>query len=153
MIEYVTGNLLEANVEALVNAVNTVGVMGKGIALQFKQAFPENFKAYKNAYRNNQLSTGKVLVLPTGHLTNPKYILNFPTKRHWRSKSRLDDIKAGLVDLVRVIEENKIGSIAIPPLGCGNGGLDWKDVRPLIENVLTSLTDVEVLIYEPNGSP
>lgn len=153
MIKYEKGNLLEAGTEALVNTVNTVGVMGKGIALQFKQAFPENFKVYEKAYRNGELKPGKVLFVPTGQFVNPKYILNFPTKRHWRSKARLEDIEEGLIDLVRLIKENNIKSIAIPPLGCGFGGLDWKDVRPRIEKAVEELEDVEVVLYEPSGAP
>lgn len=149
MIRYIQGNILEADAEALINPVNTIGVMGKGLALQFKQAFPENFKAYEKAHRNNELKPGKVFLVPTGQFINPKYILNFPTKRHWRAKARLEDIEAGLVDLVRLVKENNIRSIAIPPLGCGLGGLDWSEVKPRIIDAVHELEDVDVLIFEP----
>lgn len=153
MIKYKTGNLLEADVEALVNTVNTVGVMGKGIALQFKQAFPENFKAYEKAHKADELTHGKVLLFSTGEMFNPKYILNFPTKRHWRGKAKMEDIEAGLEDLVRLIQKYEIKSIAIPPLGCGYGGLNWNDVRPRIEEAVSNLPDLEVWLYPPKGAP
>lgn len=130
MLELTKGNLLEAPVEALVNTVNTVGVMGKGIALQFRQAFPENFKVYAAACKRDEVVPGKMLVVPTQRLDNPKFVINFPTKRHWKGKSRMEDVEAGLRDLVDVIRREKIQSIAVPPLGCGNGGLDWRVVRP-----------------------
>lgn len=153
MIQLKTGNLLEAPTEALVNTVNCVGVMGKGIALQFKQAFPENFKLYKTACRTNEVQPGKMFITETGQLHNPRYIINFPTKRHWRSRSRLEDIESGLVALVEEIKERNIQSIAIPPLGCGNGGLDWHVVRPLIEEALSVLPNIEVWLYQPVGAP
>jgi len=136
MIEYKSGDLLKQNAEALVNTVNCVGVMGRGIALQFKKAFPDNFKAYATACKNGEVKPGRVFVFPTRQLTNPKFILNFPTKRHWRGKSRLGDIEIGLDDLVKVIRQNNIHSIAIPPLGSGLGGLDWDQVRSRIERAL-----------------
>lgn len=153
MIQYTKGNLLEADVEVLVNTVNTVGVMGKGIALQFKQAFPENFKAYQKAHRKEELKPGKILVVPTGRFINPKYIFNFPTKRHWRGKARIEDIETGLEDLIRQVRELNIKSIAIPPLGCGFGGLNWSEVRPKIEDAVKQLPNVDVLIYEPGYTP
>jgi O-acetyl-ADP-ribose deacetylase (regulator of RNase III) len=153
MIEFKSGNLLQANVEALVNTVNTAGVMGKGIALQFKQAFPENFVAYEKAAKREEIQPGKMFVHETGQMNNPRYIINFPTKRHWRAKARLDDIETGLQDLVRVIREKDIRSIAIPPLGCGFGGLDWDDVRPLILAALESLPEVRAWVYPPAGTP
>ena len=153
MLKPMTGNLLEADAEALVNTVNTVGIMGKGIALQFKQAFPANFKAYKLACDRGQVQLGHMFVVPTAKLENPRYIINFPTKKHWKSRTRLDDVEAGLRDLVRVIEEYQIKSIAVPPLGCGNGGLDWRDVRPMIERALGDLDGVEVLVFSPEGAP
>lgn len=152
MIEVVQGNLLEARTEALVNTVNTVGVMGKGVALQFKRAFPENFKAYERACKANEVKLGRMHVFETDRLT-PRLIINFPTKRHWRSRSKLADIEAGLEDLVRVIQYQEIRSIAVPPLGCGNGGLDWQDVRQRIESALQRLDDVHVLVFEPRGAP
>jgi len=153
MITYSRGNLLEADAEVLVNTVNTVGVMGKGIALQFKQAFPENFKAYRKAYRNEELQPGKILAVPTGKFLNPKYIFNFPTKRHWRGKAQIEDIQSGLSHLVRLVKELEIKSIAIPPLGCGFGGLDWADVKPLIVNAADQIPDVKVLVFEPGYAP
>lgn len=146
------GNLLEANVDALVNTVNTVGIMGKGIALQFKKAFPENYKKYRKACEQDDVVPGRMFVFETGQLV-PRLIVNFPTKRHWRQPSRLEDIRDGLADLVRVIHECKIGSIAIPPLGAGNGGLDWKKVRPLIIEALGEIDDLAVHLFEPGHAP
>lgn len=125
MIILKQGNLLEDEAEALVNTVNCVGVMGKGIALQFKLAFPEVFSEYEKACRREEVQPGKMHVVSTKLLFNPKYVINFPTKRHWKNKSRMEDIEAGLVDLIKVVKELEIKSIAIPPLGCGNGGLNW----------------------------
>ena len=153
MIEHASGNLLDATVEALVNSVNTVGVMGRGVALQFKQAFPENFKAYERACRHNEVRLGEMWVFETRSLTGPKYIINFPTKGHWRSKSRLKDIEQGLQSLAKVIRERKIKSIAVPPLGCGNGGLNWRDVLPCIEAAFLELPDVHALVFAPEGAP
>lgn len=149
MIAYRTGNLLEAPTEALVNTVNTMGVMGKGIALQFKNAFPENYKAYSDAVKSGSFHLGEVLVVPVKTLGPARYVINFPTKAHWRFPSRLDWIQAGLKDLHAKIREYGIRSIALPPLGCGNGSLDWHQVRPLIERELGDL-DAEVIIYEPS---
>ena len=153
MIEYVQGDLLSADVDALINTVNTVGVMGKGIALQFKQAFPKNFKQYEAACKRGDVQLGRMFVFDAGQLTRPRYIINFPTKGHWRARSRIRDIEAGLVDLHAVIEELGINSIALPPLGCGNGGLRWDDVRPRIEKALSDLTETRILIFEPIGAP
>ncbi len=153
MIEAARGNLLQADAEALVNTVNTVGFMGKGIALQFKQAYPENFSAYAQAVRRGEVRPGHMLVVPTGFVTNPRYIINFPTKRHWRERSRLEDIESGLQALVSEIQRLGIGSIAIPPLGCGNGGLDWSEVEPRILKAFQDLPDVRVLLYGPHGAP
>jgi O-acetyl-ADP-ribose deacetylase (regulator of RNase III) len=149
MMEFARGNLLEAKAEALVNTVNTVGVMGKGIALMFKEAFPENFNAYEAACRKKQVKVGHMFVTERQALIGPKWIINFPTKEHWRGNSKMAWIEDGLEDLKRVIAENKIRSIAIPPLGSGNGGLNWADVRSKIEAALGELNDVSVLIYEP----
>ena len=153
MIVFTKGNLIEADVEALVNTVNTVGVMGKGIALQFKQAFPENFKTYQKAYNQGELKIGRILVVPTNRLTNPKYILNFPTKKHWRSKAKIEYIDEGLIDLKRIILEKNITSIAVPPLGCGFGGLNWEDVKPQIEKALEEVGNIHALVFEPEGAP
>lgn len=153
MLEMTQGNLLEAPAEALVNTVNTVGVMGKGIALQFRQAFPSNFKVYAAACKRQEVVPGKMLVVPTHRFDNPKFIINFPTKRHWKGKSKVEDIEAGLIDLVAVIRREKIKSIAVPPLGCGNGGLEWSLVRTKIERAFLEVPDVRVLLYEPDGAP
>lgn len=153
MIEYVHGNLLEAHVEALVNTVNTVGIMGKGIALQFRQAVPDNYDFYRKACERGDVEIGRMLVFPIGKLTNPRYIINFPTKRHWKTKSRIEDIEAGLHDLIEVVKTKEISSIAIPPLGCGNGGLDWDDVRPRIEAAFAEIPNVHVQLFAPEGAP
>jgi len=153
MITYRHGNLLQSDAEALVNTVNCVGVMGKGIALQFKQAFPANFSAYQKACKAEAVKPGKMLVVDTGNMINPRWIINFPTKTHWRAPSKIGYIEQGLKDLVRVIREYHIQSIALPPLGCGNGGLDWQQVQPLIEAALADLPDVEVLVYPPQPAP
>jgi O-acetyl-ADP-ribose deacetylase (regulator of RNase III) len=149
MLHYTEGNLLDAEVEAVVNTVNTVGVMGKGIALMFKERFPDNFRLYKRACDNEEIEVGKVFTTYPGGVLWPRVIINFPTKRHWREKTKIEYIQDGLEDLVRVIREEKISSIAIPPLGCGNGGLDWQDVKKEIETYLKSLEDVEVIVYQP----
>ncbi|MHB8089805.1 MAG: type II toxin-antitoxin system antitoxin DNA ADP-ribosyl glycohydrolase DarG [Anaerolineaceae bacterium] len=153
MIEYKSGDILLADVEALVNTVNCVGVMGRGIALQFKNAFPDNFKAYAIACKKEQVQPGQMFVFETGQLTNPRYIINFPTKRHWRGESRIEDIEKGLVSLVETIQKYKIRTIAIPPLGSGLGGLNWFDVKERILSVLQPLTDIRIFIYEPRGAP
>lgn len=153
MIRQSGGNLLQADVDALVNTVNTVGVMGKGIALQFKRVYPEMFKDYAKAAKRGELALGSMHVWATGLMTGPRFIINFPTKGHWKSSSRLIDIERGLDDLVRVILEQGIRSIAVPPLGCGNGGLDWAVVEPLIRDRLGPLKGVEVLLYAPSGPP
>jgi O-acetyl-ADP-ribose deacetylase (regulator of RNase III) len=153
MIQFVSGNLLEAKVEALVNTVNTVGVMGKGLALQFKQAFPENFKAYQAAVKAGAIETGRMFVFDAGGIVLPRYIINFPTKRHWRGRSKLEYIESGLCDLVDVIRDRRIQSVAVPPLGAGLGGLAWRDVRGLIEQSFAAVADVDVLVFEPKGAP
>jgi O-acetyl-ADP-ribose deacetylase (regulator of RNase III) len=153
MIRPGTGDLLEANADALVNTVNCAGVMGKGIALQFKKAWPAMFRDYQTAVRAEQVQPGRIHVWQTGSLQSPRFILNFPTKRHWKAGSRLEDIDAGLVDLVVKIGELGIRSIAIPPLGAGNGGLDWAVVRPRIEAALAPLVDLEVQLWEPGQAP
>jgi O-acetyl-ADP-ribose deacetylase (regulator of RNase III) len=152
MITFKEGNLLEAKVEALVNTVNTAGVMGKGIALMFKEAFPENFRAYEDACKKNEVNVGSVFVTERKDLLGgPKWIVNFPTKKHWRNPSKLDWIKDGLEDLKKVIKEKNIHSIALPPLGSGNGGLDWHQVKPIIVAALNDLQDVTVIVYEPTA--
>ncbi|WP_244295095.1 macro domain-containing protein [Paracoccus versutus] len=153
MIRYTTGDILRADAEAIVNTVNCVGIMGRGIALQFKNAFPVNFKAYEAACKRDEVQPGKMFVFETGTFTNPKYIINFPTKRHWRGKSRMEDIDSGLVALAEEIRRRGIRSIAIPPLGSGLGGLNWGDVRPRIEAALRDLSDLDVIVFEPNNAP
>lgn len=151
MIKETGGNLFEAKTEVLVNAVNCVGVMGKGIALQFKQKFPvDYFKAYKHACQNGELTIGKVQVFELKNAqTNPLYIINFPTKNHWREQSRIEYIESGLHSLVEAVEQYEIKSIAMPALGCGLGGLDWNEVKPLIEQAFVDLPNVEVLLFVP----
>ncbi len=153
MIEPTRGNILTDDAEALVNTVNCVGVMGKGIALQFKKAFPENFKAYEAACRRKEVKPGRMFVFETGQMFNPRYIINFPTKRHWRGKSRYEDIESGLKALVREVRQRKIRSIAVPPLGSGLGGLQWSRVKAMIEAAFEEMPDVRVKLYEPKGSP
>lgn len=151
MIEFTTGNLLESDAEALVNTVNTVGVMGKGVALMFKETFPENFQAYEAACAAKQVRLGRMFVTKRTDLFGPKWIINFPTKDHWRYPSKMEWIVSGLKDLKRIIAENQIKSIALPPLGAGNGGLNWREVRLHIQQELESLPDVRVIIYEPTA--
>lgn len=153
MINRTSGNIVEADTEALVNTVNTEGFMGKGIALQFKRAFPENFRAYERACRAGTVRTGRMFVFATERLTNPKYIINFPTKESWRARSRIEYIDTGLRDLVKEVHRLRIKSIAIPPLGSGLGGLNWLDVRPRIERAFAELSDVDVSLFEPKGAP
>ncbi|SOC46597.1 O-acetyl-ADP-ribose deacetylase (regulator of RNase III), contains Macro domain [Blastococcus aggregatus] len=154
MIEPGTGNLLASDAEALVNTVNTVGVMGKGIALQFKNAYPENYKAYVAACKRGEVVPGRMFVHETGVLGgSARFIINFPTKRHWKGKSRLEDIESGLEDLVRALVDYKIESVAIPPLGCGNGGLDWHVVEPMIREALAQVPEVRVFLHAPDGTP
>ena len=144
MIYFKQTNLLQSDAEALVNTVNIVGIMGKGIALQFRETFDLNFKLYQKACKAGEVKIGKMFTTETGQLTGTKYIINFPTKTNWRSNTKLEYISAGLDDLVKVIREKDISSIALPPLGCGNGGLDWKDVRPLIEAKLLPLSLIHI---------
>jgi O-acetyl-ADP-ribose deacetylase (regulator of RNase III) len=153
MIEFRQGDILQADVEALVNTVNCVGIMGRGIALQFKNSYPENFKAYEAACQLGEVQPGRMFVFETGQLTNPKYIINFPTKRHWRGRSRMEDIETGLTALVDEIRRRRIRTVALPPLGSGLGGLEWSDVRSRIERALKGLSGVDVIIYEPLADP
>lgn len=148
-MQFTTGDLLQSEAEALVNTVNCVGVMGKGIALQFKERFPDNYRAYRKAAEAGSIRLGKVFVFERSQLWGPRFLLNFPTKKHWRSRSRLQDIDEGLVDLRSVIVDRGIRSIAIPPLGAGLGGLEWPDVKALIRARLAELDDVEIIVYEP----
>lgn len=153
MITFSKGDLLQSGAEAVINTVNCVGVMGKGIALQFKQAFPRNYDAYRRACDAGEVRLGEMFVFGTGSMINPRWIINFPTKGHWKAKSRLSDIETGLEDLKRVILENGIRSIAVPPLGCGNGGLDWAEVEPVIRRALGDLDQVDVRLFAPGAAP
>lgn len=143
------GNLLDADVEALVNTVNTVGVMGKGLALQFKRRFPSNFEMYAAACRRGEVQVGRMFVVETAGRAGPRFIINFPTKKHWRDPSRLEYVRAGLVALVSEVKTRGIRSIAIPPLGCGNGGLAWSEVQPLIDQALSELPGIRARVFEP----
>jgi O-acetyl-ADP-ribose deacetylase (regulator of RNase III) len=154
MIRLIQGDLLKQDdVDAIVNTVNCVGVMGKGIALQFKNRWPANFAEYAAACKAGQVRPGRMLIYDSGGLVKPNYIINFPTKEHWRGTSKIEFIEDGLVDLVSQVRRLRIRSIAIPPLGCGNGGLSWNKVRPLIEGAFASLPEVEVRLFEPKGAP
>ncbi len=153
MIDYRQGDILKADAEALVNTVNCVGIMGRGVALQFRNEFPENYAAYRAARDRGEVQPGRMFLVDLCRLQNPRYVINFPTKRHWKGKSRLEDVESGLVALVDVVRERGIRSVAIPPLGCGLGGLSWIDVRQSIEAALQAVPDVQVLVYEPVGAP
>lgn len=148
MIRFTQGNLLEADAEALVNTVNTVGVSGKGIALMFKEAFPENFRAYEAASKAGRIVAGGLFITERHDMLGPRYIINFATKQHWRSPSKLVWIKEGLQALRQEIETRGIRSVAIPPLGAGNGGLQWADVRPVIEDAFRDLA-IDIVVFEP----
>lgn len=149
MIKYTTGNLLDAPTEALVNTVNTVGVMGKGLALMFKARFPENMREYVRACKASEVNIGQMFITDTNQFVGPRWIVNFPTKQHWRNRSRMEWIVEGLQSLRIFLLDNNIKSIAIPPLGAGLGGLSWPDVREQIELALSDLEDIEILIFEP----
>ena len=153
MVELTRGNILKAEAEALVNTVNCVGFMGKGIALQFKKAYPENFEDYRKACAAGEVQPGRMHIFELRSMLNPKFVINFPTKRDWRANSRYEDIEAGLKALVTDVRRLGITSIAVPPLGCGLGGLDWNRVRPMIETAFVALPSVRVLLYEPAGAP
>ena len=150
MITFTQGNLLEARAEALVNTVNTVGVMGKGIALMFKERFPENFRRYAAACKAGEVQVGRIFITEVNELEGPRWIINFPTKQHWRGRSRMEWINEGLQDLRGFLVEHQIKSVAVPPLGAGNGGLDWAQVRPQVEAVLAGL-ETDILVFEPTG--
>lgn len=152
MIKYMTGDIFNCEAEAIVNTVNCVGVMGRGLALQFKNKYPENFKVYQQACKLGEVQLGKMFVFQNNQLLSPRYIINFPTKDHWRGKSKIEYIEIGLQDLIAVIQRNHIQSIAIPPLGAGLGGLDWQLVKQKIEYSLSHLDNVDIYIYEPNNA-
>lgn len=152
MIRFVKGNLFESEAEALVNTVNTVGVMGKGIALQFKKMYPNNYKNYKTECKLGKVEIGRLLVTEDQNVaTGKKIIINFPTKKHWRQPSKYKYIELGIQELVKLIDERKIKSIAIPPLGAGNGGLKWYKVKEILERYLSQIIDCDIVIYTPNN--
>lgn len=153
MIHTTRGDILKHEADALVNTVNCVGVMGRGVALQFRNAFEDNYEAYRKAALRGEVVPGRMFVFERSAIGRPRWIINFPTKRHWKGKSRIEDVRSGLVDLARVIREEGIRSIAIPPLGCGLGGLDWAEVRPLIEQALGPVPEVDIHLFEPEGAP
>jgi O-acetyl-ADP-ribose deacetylase (regulator of RNase III) len=154
MIIYEKGDLFSQinSVEAIINTVNCVGVMGKGVALEFKKRYPENFQKYKDKCVNKELSIGKSFVYKIPHSERTKFIINFPTKKHWRNPSKIEYIIEGLDDLILIIKHYNIRSVAMPALGCGNGNLDWKIVKPLIEKKLSPLSEIKIIIYEPSSS-
>lgn len=152
MIRYTQGNLVQAPVEALVNTVNEVGVMGKGIALMFRETFPRAAAAYQRGAKRGEVRVGRVFVTPNEELFGPRWIIHFPTKRHWRQPSQLEWVREGLKDLVRIVREKGIRSLALPPLGCGSGGLEWSQVRREIETALEPLSDIEVMVFEPTAA-
>ena len=147
------GDLLKENVEAIVNTVNCVGIMGKGIALQFKQRWPQNFRAYETACTRQEVRPGKMFIHDMGEWESPRFIINFPTKNHWRGDSKINYIKEGLRDLILQVERLGIKSLALPPLGCGNGGLDWNIVKDLVLDAFKSHPDIKVDLFEPKGGP
>lgn len=145
MIERGYGDLVTSDVDAIVNTVNTVGVMGTGLAAQVRVTFPEVFTAYARACKQGEVVVGRMHVVE--RVARPRYVINFPTKQHWRNPSRIEYIDSGLVDLVAQIRERGIRSIAVPPLGCGKGRLEWSDVKPRIVAALSPLRDVRVVLY------
>lgn len=155
MLEKSYGNILEVKVEALVNPVNCVGVMGKGLALAFKQAYPDNFLEYQAACRLGEVKPGRMFIAKRREVeneaTNPKYIINFPTKRHWKENSRIEDIQSGLVSLTKEVKKLRISSIAVPALGCGLGGLRWEEVEELIVDAFKNLPEVIVVVFPPKS--
>jgi O-acetyl-ADP-ribose deacetylase (regulator of RNase III) len=149
-IERGYGDLITAEVDALVNTVNTEGVMGKGLALQIKKAFPEVFAEYTHACKQGSVAIGRMHVV--NRSTSPRFVINFPTKKQWRHPSKLEYIESGLADLIGRVRELGIRSIAVPPLGCGLGGLDWTEVRSRIVEAFEPLPDVRVVLFEPNST-
>jgi len=149
MIRFTRGNLLNSPASALVNTVNTVGVMGKGIALQFRETFPHNYQVYRDACKKGKLQVGELLVVKDSNLlTGEKQIVNFPTKTHWRMPSQYVYIERGLIALRAYVQEHRMASLAMPAPGCGNGGLTWSIVKPMIEECLSGL-DTVIEVYEP----
>ncbi len=153
MIELQQGDILKAKADALVNTVNCVGVMGRGIALQFSKAFPEVLRAYEAACKRDEVQPGRVLSYDLNRFEQPHYVINLPTKKHWRGKSRMEYIEAGLDALVKEVRRLGLKSVAIPPLGCGLGGLEWSEVRPRIQRAFETVPDVHILLFQPKGAP
>lgn len=152
MLKFATGNLLESEAEALVNTVNTVGVMGKGIALQFKNQYPNNYKLYLKACKDGDFRIGDLLVVTDESLLGgKKTIINFPTKTDWRKPSEYGYIEQGLKKLVEIIKEKNIKSIAIPPLGAGNGGLEWNKIKAMMQYYLKNV-DADIIVFQPNSA-
>jgi len=152
-VQIKSGDLLKEKTDAIVNTVNCVGVMGKGIALQFKQRWPKNFREYESASKRKEIKPGKMFIYDMGEWEKPRYIVNFPTKVHWRGDSKLEYVEDGLRDLVKEVKRLGIKSISLPPLGCGNGGLDWDDVRELIFAAFKNNPEIDVHLFEPKGAP
>lgn len=149
MVEYVKGNMFECNADCLINTVNCEGYMGKGVAYQFKMKFPENNKAYVKACKSGELTVGKIHYYVEEGIT----IINFPTKNKWRENSKIEYIEKGMNALVEVLPELGVKKIAIPPLGCGNGGLIWAEVKNIIDNKIASVSDkYDFVIFEPSTS-
>ncbi len=152
MIRLIQGDLLKADVEAVVNAVNTQGVMGKGLALQFRERYPDNYQAYRQACQAGAVRPGRMLICTRDPSERPRYIINFPTKRHWRNPSRMEDIESGLAALVAEVRCLGIRSVAVPALGCGLGGLPWPGVYERMRHAFEATPDVLWLVYGPGGS-
>lgn len=149
MITFTRGNIFHSDAEAIVNTVNTVGASGKGLALTFKRLYPFNEVIYRKACESGKVRIGKMLMTTTDSCLNTKWIVNFPTKEHFRNPSKIEWIEEGLKDLRKVIINYEIKSIAIPALGAGLGGLDWEEVKSAIEDALIDLEGVNILVYEP----
>jgi O-acetyl-ADP-ribose deacetylase (regulator of RNase III) len=152
-VQLKSGDLLKETTDAIVNTVNCVGVMGKGIALQFKHRWPSNFKEYEAASKRKEIKPGRMFIYDLGEWEKPRYIINFPTKVHWRGDSKLEYVEDGLRDLVKQVKRLGIKSISLPPLGCGNGGLDWDDVRESIFATFEDHPEIDVHLFEPKGAP
>lgn len=152
MIRFTEGNLLDTPAEAVVNTVNEFGVMGKGVALLFREHFPECSKAYMEAAARKQIRVGTMFVTETAQLLGPRWVIHFPTKKHWRFPSKIEWVRSGLADLRKVVEARGIRSLALPALGCGAGGLDWHEVRLEVERALGELEEVDVTVYVPTAA-
>lgn len=152
MIEFLKGDIFQSNTEAIVNTVNTKGFMGKGLALEVKKRFPDVFEKYKIACMTGDVRIGEMHVVGLNSVANPRFIINFPTKKDWKHPSKLEYIEKGLEALLEAVKEYNIKSIALPPIGCGNGNLSWRAVKPLVEKYLSKLKNVKILVYEPKSN-